>query len=263
MSGLAGARVLLTGATGGLGRAIAAALHQRGAHLVLSGRRGDVLQELASQLDAEAVIADLADADAVDRLTADPGRLDVFIANAGIPASGELDSFDADEIDRALAVNLRAPIAITRALLPAWKTRRSGHLCFVSSLGGKAAPPGASVYSATKFGLRGFAGSLRADLVGSGIGVSTVFPGFVRDAGMFHDARAKLPPGVGTVTPEAVAAGVIRALTSGRAEVDVASMPLRLGTLMAALAPGLAGAVQARVGRRAAAAIAQGQLVKR
>ena len=108
-------------------------------------------------------------------------------------------------------MNLRAPIHLARELAGPMVERGSGHLVFISSLSGKTASPGGSLYSATKFGMRGFALGLREDLVGTGVGVTTVFPGFIRDAGMFHEADTELPEGVGTRTPEQVAAGVIRA----------------------------------------------------
>ena len=88
--------------------------------------------------------------------------------------------------------------------------------------------------------MRGFALGLRADLHASGVGVSTVFPGFIRDAGMFADAGVKLPPGVGTRAPEDVARAVVRAIERNRAEIDVAPLALRAGTVFASLAPELA-----------------------
>ena len=103
--------------------------------------------------------------------------------------------------------------------------RGHGHLVFVSSLSGKAASARGSIYSATKFGLRGFALGLREDLRDTGVGVSTVFPGFISDAGMFHESGAKLPGYVAMKTPEDVAAAVVRAIERNRAEIDVA--PLR------------------------------------
>ena len=103
-----------------------------------------------------------------------------------------------------LEVNLRAPIALARALAPAMISRGSGQMVFISSLAGKVAAPSSSIYSATKFGLRGFALGIREDLRPHGVGVSVVLPGFIRDAGMFADANVELPPGVGTRTPEQV-----------------------------------------------------------
>ena len=113
-----------------------------------------------------------------------------------LPASGALSELDGDQIDRMLDVNLRAPIALAHGLVPMMTARGSGQMVFISSLSGKAASPASSLYSATKFGLRGFALGLREDLRRSGVGVSLVFPGFIRDAGMFAEAGVQLPPGV-------------------------------------------------------------------
>lgn len=263
MSRLRDSLVLVTGASGGLGQAIARALSAQGARLVLSGRRAEVLGALAGELRSEVVVADLSVPDDVDRLAGIACDLDVVVANAALPASGPITGFDREEIRRALAVNLEAPIALARAVLPRWTERRSGHLVFVSSLAGRVAPPASSLYSATKFGLRGFAGGLRSDLYGSGVEVSTVSPGFVRDAGMFADSGAKLPPGIGTVTPEAVGAAVVYAIESGRAEVDVAPLALRAGVFLGSMAPGLSAALTGRFGRRVASRVAAGQREKR
>lgn len=263
MSELRDARVLLTGASGGLGMAIARTLGARGAALVLTGRRAETLEPLAKELGGRPIVADLADRADLDRLVEEAGELDMLVANAALPASGELTSFSQAEVDRALEVNLRAPIALTRAMLPALQARGRGHLVYISSLAGKVAPLCSSLYSATKFGLRGFAASLRADLHGSGVGVSVVSPGFVRDAGMFAESGAKLPPGVGTVTPEAVADAVARAITTNRAEIDVAPLPLRLGATLGSLYPGMSARIQVLAGSEVAHRIAEGQRSKR
>ena len=225
---LGGRTALVTGATGGIGAAIARALSSRGVSLLLSGRRTDVLSPLATELGARAIECDLSDPAAVDRLADEAASVDVLVANAALPASGRLTTFTQEEIDRALAVNLRAPIALARRLVDPMVARGSGHLVFVSSLSGKAASPGGSIYSATKFGLRGFALGLRQDLRPHGVGVSVVAPGFVRDAGMFHDSGAKLPPFVGTSSPEQVADGVVKAIERNRAEVEVAPFGVRV-----------------------------------
>ncbi len=262
---ISGSRVLLTGATGGLGQAIARALHARGGHLILTGRRTEVLEPLAAELDGARTLAvDLSDPSAVDRLVADAGEVDILVANAALPAAGRLESFTIAEIDRALDVNLRAPIALAHALAPAMVERSRGHLLFMSSLAGKSATPGTGIYNATKFGLRGFASALRADLRSSGVGVSAVFPGFIRDAGMFAEAGVKLPPGVGTASPEDVARAVISAIEHNRGEVDVAPLSLRLGSAFAGLAPEVAATVSRKLGaNKIAGDLAAGNASKR
>jgi short-subunit dehydrogenase len=263
MSLVAG-RVLLTGATGGIGAAIARAFAGHGADLVLSGRRGEVLEPLAAEVGGRAVVADLASREDLDRLLAEAGEVDVLVANAGNPASGALTELSQEQIDRMLEVNLRAPIALARGLAPQMMSRGTGQMVFISSLAGKAAAPSSSIYSATKFGLRGFALGLREDLRPHGIGVSVVLPGFIRDAGMFADANVELPRGVGTRTPEHVAAAVIRAVERNRGEVEVAPLGLRLGAGFASVAPELAASVQRKIGGgRVASDLAAGQVDKR
>lgn len=234
---ISGSATLLTGASGGLGHAIARAVGGRGASLILSGRRSAVLQPLADELGARQIAVDLADPNAIGPLLAQAGPVDILIANAALPASGTLGAFTVEQIDRALNVNLRAPMLLAHGLLGGMLARGSGHLVFMSSLAGKAATPGASVYNATKYGLRGFASALRADLHGTGVGVSAVFPGFIRDAGMFADSGVKLPPGIGTRSPQEVADAVVDAIEHNRGEVDVAPLPLRASAAFAGLAP--------------------------
>ncbi len=232
----------------GIGLAIARTLSERGATLILTGRRTGVLEPLADELGARAITVDLAEPSEVDRLLSEAGAVDILVANAALPASGPLDSFSVQEIDRALNVNLRAPIVLAHALAPAMVARGSGHLLFMSSLSGKAATPGTALYNASKYGLRGFASALRGDLRSTGVGVSAVFPGFIRDAGMFAEAGITLPPGIGTRTPQDVADAVVRAIEHNRGELDVAPFPLRASTVFASLAPELAGSVARKIG---------------
>jgi uncharacterized protein len=226
---LEGRTALITGATGGIGHAIARALAARRAKLVLTGRQTEVLGRLARELDAQVFSVDLADRRAVDGLIERSTDVDVLVANAALPASGRFDSLDTPRIDAALDVNLRAPMLMARALAMRMAARRAGHIVFINSLSGKVAAPGAALYCATKFGLRGFAQCLRQDLHGTGVGVSSIFPGFIRDAGMFAKSGAVLPKGIGTRSPQEVAAAVVRAIERGEGEIDVAPTGLHLG----------------------------------
>jgi short-subunit dehydrogenase len=245
---LGGRTALVTGASGGLGQAIARGLAARGADVVLSARQVDVLESLATEIGGRVVPCDLADRAAVERLAADAGPVDVLVANAGVSLAGRVESSSVADIDRMLDVNLRAPIVLARLLCEGMEARGGGHIVFISSLNGKLGTPRTSLYAATKFGLRGFAQSLREDLRPKGVGVSTVFPGFIRDAGMFHDSGAKLPPYVGTKTPEDVARAVVRAIERDRGEIDVAPIGLRVGTALGAMAPEVAATVQRKLG---------------
>jgi uncharacterized protein len=256
--------VLVTGATGGIGHAIARALAARGAKLTLTGRRVEVLEPLSAELGARAIACDLSSRDDVSRLIGESAETEVLIANAALPASGMLTELTQEQIDRMLEVNLRAPVAIARALAPGMIERRRGHMVFISSLSGKTASPASSVYSATKFGLRGFALALRQDLHPYDVGVSVVLPGFIREAGMFADAGIELPRGVGTRSPEEVADAVIDSIERNRAEVEVAPMGLRLGASFASVAPQLAASVSRRLGsEKVATDLAAGQIDKR
>ncbi|MFC5744905.1 SDR family NAD(P)-dependent oxidoreductase [Actinomadura rugatobispora] len=267
---LRGSTALLTGATGGIGQALALALAARGASVVLTGRRADVLEPLAEKITkrtgvrAIALAADLADRDAPADLLERAGDIDVLVANAALPASGLLADYSVTEIDRALDVNLRAPIVMAKLAGERMAERRRGHLVFISSLAGKTASGRAALYNATKFGMRGFALGLREDLREHGVGVSTVFPGFIRDAGMFADAGVTLPRGVGTRTSRDVARATVRAVEKNVAEIDVAPLGLRVGALLGGAAPALSAAVQRRVGGdRVARGLAEGQRGKR
>jgi short-subunit dehydrogenase len=261
---VSGRTVLLTGASGGIGHAIARTLHGAGANLVLTGRRTDVLEALAAETGGRALAVDLTDREAVARLAADHADVDVLVANAALPASGDLLGFDPDEIDRALDVNLRAPIMLARALGERMTARGAGHLVFVTSLSGKAGAPGTALYSATKFGLRGFAQGLREDLRPRGVGVGTVTPGFIRDAGMLHESGAKLPPGVGTSSPQEVAAAVLRNIERDPGEIVVAPRALRAGAAFSSVFPNVSATVSRRLGaQKIADAISSGQTSKR
>jgi short-subunit dehydrogenase len=254
------ATALVTGATGGLGQAISAALAAQGTQLILSGRREAELESLADSLGGRAVVADLAVRGDVDHLLGEAAAADIAVINAALPATGLLSDLSRGEIDRMLEINLRVPIILAKGLSAAMAQRGGGQLVFISSLAGKAASPASSMYSATKFGLRGFALALRQDLARHNVGVSVVTPGFIRDAGMFHDSGAKLPPGTGTRTPADVARAVIRTIEEDRAELDVASAPLRIGAAVASLAPGFAARACRRLGaHRVADALADGQ----
>lgn len=245
-----GSRVLLTGATGGIGGAIARELHGRGATLVLTGRKAEVLEELRAELveRAEVLPADLARAGEAERVAADAGEVDILIANAGLPATGMVVDYSVTEIDSALDVNLRAPIQLTRALLPGMLERGSGQLVYMSSIAGKLASPRSALYSATKFALRGFTWGLRHDLAGSGVGVTCVYPGFVREAGMWADTGLKTPPGIGTSSPEEVARALARGIERNSTEVDVAPLFVRASARLSGAAPGLVASFQRLLG---------------
>jgi uncharacterized protein len=261
-----GRKVLLTGASSGIGRVIAQALHQRGASLVVTARRKELLDDLCAELGdkAEAVAADLTSKDDIARLAESAGDVDVLVLNASLPASGRLEELTPEEIDRGIDANLRAPIQLVRALVPRMMERGEGHLVFVSSLLGKMTRPGSSVYCGTKFGLRGFALALSDDLHPKGVGVTTVLPGFIGDVGMFAETGVSPPGGMGTSTAQEVADAVLRGIESGEPEIVVAPRKLRMGAFLLSIAPKRMAKVRRRPeSYEYAAAVAQAQASKR
>ncbi len=255
---------LVTGANGGIGQAIARALHKAGASVVVTGRRADALEPIAKELGARVIVADLAKRDDLDRMHSETADADIVVLNAALPSSGDLMEYSPAQIDTALDVNLRAPMHSGRFYGERMVAKGRGSIVFISSISGKIATQGQALYNATKFGLRGFSLALRGDLEPRGVGVTTVFPGFIRDAGMFHNTGVKLPAGAGTRSPEDVAAAVLRAVRSSPAEIDVAAFEQVLGAYLYAFAPGLINALQKMSGgEKIAAQIADAQRHKR
>lgn len=257
---IAGTRALVTGASGGIGAAVATALHERGATVLLHGRRHGALAALADALPgAEVVTADLADAGDVASLAERAADVDLAVHAAALPGTGLLTELDAGEAQRVLAVNLHAPIALTHALLPGMLARGQGHSVFVSSVSGRLATRRMSLYAASKFGLRGFAAGLRRDLAGSPVGASCVLPGPIADAGMWVEAGVE-PPQVPRPRRAAdVAAAVVRAVERDCAEILVWRASARPALVLGDVAPDLLGRLLDRGGADAqAAAYAEG-----
>jgi len=241
-----GRTALLTGASSGLGPVIARRLHREGVKLILTARRRAELDALARELVGSRVVtADLSRRGEAEWLAGAAGEVDILIANAGVGASGPLTDIGVDGIDVALEVNLRAPIVLSRLLLPGMLERGSGHVVLMASMAGQIPGPNSSIYSATKFGIRGFGHSLRGELVGTGVGVSLVSPIYVREAGLFADSGARAP-GL-TVSPDQVAEACLRAIRQDRAELTVAPAYARLGGIVGQAAPALASRVRSRL----------------
>jgi len=237
---LSGKTVLLTGASTGLGPHIARRLREAGAKFVLSARNEAALEKLADELGESRVIAaDLSRTGEPERLAAESGHVDVLVSNAGIPATGRLTTFKVEEIDRAIAVNLRAGIVLASKLVPGMLERKSGHLVFMSSIAGKLPSGGETIYNATKFGVRGFALALREELWGTGVGVSVISPTFVSEAGMWAVTGLKPNPIAGEVSPEQVADAVWTSITKNKREIDVVPIQLRTVLKLQALTPGV------------------------
>ncbi|MEZ5382312.1 MAG: SDR family NAD(P)-dependent oxidoreductase [Microthrixaceae bacterium] len=248
---LTGTRVLLTGASGGLGQAIARRLARYGAALTLTARNRPALDSLADETRGTVVEADLSKRGEVQKLAKSLGDFDVLIANAGVGGDTDGALLGAKAIDAAMDVNLRAPMVLGSAFAQARiAADRPGQIVFVGSLSGLAASAGSTLYNATKFGLRGFSLALRQDLEPHRVGVTIVEPGFIRDAGMFAEGGVELPTGVRTKSPEDVAVAVEKAIRKNPAEIFVAPTELRAAVTLATVAPRLSEAIQRRAGVR-------------
>lgn len=244
-----GSRILLTGASGGLGEAIARDLAGRGAQLVLTARSEKVLTALAEQTGGEVEVADLADRGDLERLCGLLGDVDVLVANAGIGGDGQVSETSVDQIDRVLDVNLRAPMVLaTEFARRHIEAGRPGQIVMIGSLAGVVASTNTALYNGTKFGLRGYTLAIRQDLAAHDIGVSLVAPGFIDTAGMFAENGIELPSIVRTRSPQHVADGVRKAIEANPPEVYVSPPELRLAATLGGLAPGLSEAIQRRLG---------------
>jgi short-subunit dehydrogenase len=248
---LTGAVALVTGASSGIGRATARRLADAGATVVLAGRDEAALADVAAEVGGHPAPGDLAAVGGPERVAAAAlaitGRVDVLVNNAGVGWAGPVAAMTAADIDRLVAVNLTAPMALTRALLPGMVARRCGHVVMVTSVAGATGVAGESVYAATKAGLATFADSLRLEVAEDGVGVTTVTPGVVATA--FFDRRnrpyeRRWPQ---PIPADRVAAAIVEAVRHGRHEVWVPGW-LRLPARLRGAAPALYRALAGRLG---------------
>jgi 3-oxoacyl-[acyl-carrier protein] reductase len=186
MFDLTGKTALVTGATGGLGSAIARAFHAQGAHVVLSGTRQAVLQDLAAELGerTSTVAADLSDPAAVDALVdaaeaAAGAPLDILVANAGITRDGLLMRMKDEDWEAVIRVNLESYFRLARAATKGMMRRRSGRIIAITSIVGVMGNPGQANYAASKAGMIGFSKSLAQEIATRGVTVNCVAPGFI------------------------------------------------------------------------------------
>ncbi len=248
---LSGAVALVTGASSGIGEAVARGLAAAGARVILHGRDEERLAAVAEATGGTALTAELSDpADVtslVESALAVAGRVDVLVNNAGLGWAGATADMPTGAAARIASVNLLAPIELTRSLLPAMLDKRHGHVVFVTSIAGRTGVAGEAVYAATKAGLDAFAESLRFELHDTGVGVSVIVPGVVRTA--FFDRRGR-PYGRSRprpIPPDTVARGVLRTIETGRAELYRPRW-LRVPVMLRAAVPGIYRALAGRFG---------------
>jgi short-subunit dehydrogenase len=242
------ARILLTGASGGIGQAAGAAFLAAGAAVMPVGRSQATLSTLAQRPDAgpgaqpgrvRPFVADLTVAADVAALSAAASAwgVNVVVHAAGVPSFGRFESLPAADLQRVLQTNLLAPMLLTQALLPHLRALPRAQIVCVGSALGRLGLPGFSVYSASKFGLRGFAEALRRELADTTVRVQYIGPRSTRTA--FNDAAVDAynrKTGTATDTPEVVAAALLRLIESEAAERFV-GYPERIAVCLNGAAP--------------------------
>ncbi len=261
MTSLAGRVAAVTGGSAGIGAACARRFASEGMAVSLAARRPDRLEHVAGRIGQAGgrVLAVSADVTSepdmrafVTRTLATFGRLDVLVANAGIGFHGTLEDTTPEVMRQLLEVNFMGTLHAVRAAMPHFEAQRSGHVLVVSSIVGRRAVPGSAGYAATKFAQVGLAESLRAELRGSGIHVSLVYP--VATITDFHAAmRENYGFGVEANGPrqtaEQVAEAMLRCVRRPRPEVYPHALSRGLA-ILAVVAPGLCDRIVQRYGRR-------------
>ena len=188
---LSAARVLITGASRGIGLEIARRLHAKGATIIGTARSEASLQAAVDELDMTPIVGDLNDPAVADGLIDEAlshGPIDVLVNNAGIEIVGQVAEQDPGDLRSVIGVNLEVPITLTRHVLPHLLERGSGRIVNISSMASVVSTPGWATYSASKAGLSSFSRSLRSELAGTGVGVTIVEIGFVQ-TDMLDDLR--------------------------------------------------------------------------
>jgi short-subunit dehydrogenase len=234
-------RILLTGASGGIGRAVAHELARFGATLMLVGRSTSRLEAQARALGPSATwqACDLGDSSTLPALAAAASawRANVVVHGAGVPAFGRLEVIDAAQMQRVLALNLMAPMLLTQLLLPHLRLQREAQVLCIGSALGRLGLPGYSVYSASKFGLRGFAEALRRELADSAVRVKYLGPRSTRTG--FNEAAVddyNRATGTAMDDPEVVARA-LRALLEGKAAEAFIGHPEKLAVRLNGVVP--------------------------
>jgi uncharacterized protein len=244
-------RVVVTGASRGIGRAIALAFAEKDAEVGLLSRSEEELNELALALPGEgheAICADVGDRDELKKAIDEFGRVDVVVVNAGVAHYGPFRDMDLDQIDRMTRINWVGTINTVAATLPGMLDRARGHIVVVSSGAGVRSFPWAAVYGATKSAQRGFAEALRHELSGSGVSVTTVFPGEIGTSLHAHEKDA-MPDWYhgdeAAASADRLAAAILRAVERDRRAVYYPPFVRLLG--LNGIAPRLSDAILRRL----------------
>ena len=245
---LRGHVVIITGASAGIGRATARAFAAQGVRLALVARRAEALAEVAAELTRDftaapatrlSLPADVTRSDDLQRVVETTlrqfGQIDVLVNNAGLSLGGPLESQPESALRQMINVNVYGPLRLTQLVLPVMLKQQRGHIVNVSSMMGLLEPPGATSYVATRAALRGFSRALRRELAGTGVTVSTVFPGWTQtamtdkvDRGQLRAANL-LGPLITIDAPAKPAQAIVDAVRFQRAETLLGGPRLIIG----------------------------------
>jgi short-subunit dehydrogenase len=226
----AGQRVLITGASSGIGAELAVRLAEQGAVVGICARREDRLREVLDRCrvhspDSQMWVADLADFGAVDALAVDAvgglGQVDVLVNNAGIPKRKHVSALDAETIETLIRINYLSPVRLTLALLPAMIERCAGHIVNVSSVAATLSSPGEAAYNASKAALSVFSESIAVDLWETGVKVLTVYPGVVDTELFTIPDNDPLSDAIPKISATELVDGMLDALARGVQEVYI------------------------------------------
>lgn len=243
-----GLRVLLTGASSGIGRCLALRLAREGARVALVARRESELETVASEIrraggDALVQPCDVADRERVEACTARVleafGGVDLLVNNAGYGHHRSFLEWDIADMERLMRVNYFGTVYFTKSLLPQMVERRKGWLVFISSVAGRIATPDESAYAATKFAMEGLASALSMEVEDAGVHVLTVRPGVIRTPFFDEQALSRMPPVSKRqfVDPERLVDAIVSALARSKRGLTFPGW-IASGYLVQALAPG-------------------------
>ena len=230
---------VITGGASGIGLATARTLHSRGAHIVLADINSSGLlqaRNLIHQHNSEApgqiltITTDVTNESQVNELmlqtSAAFGRIDLVVTSAGIGRGGAIDTFSASDMQTMMNINFMGTYHCVQAALPTMRQQQSGHFVFLSSVAGKFGVPLLSAYCASKWAVRGFSSALRAELHGTGIGITTVYPAWV-DTPMVKQEENSLNmiDIVVMLTPDQVASDILQAVKNEQRDLTLAPNP--------------------------------------
>ena len=263
--------VIITGASAGIGLAIARTLAGKGAKLVLAARSEDKLKAISEELssagtDNIAVRTDVSDPNDLENLVEASiekfGRINVLINNAGIEFFRHLETADPGDILQTIETNFSGTVLLTRFVVPHMLKQKSGCIINMSSTAGKHCPPFGAVYGATKAAMIGFTQGLRGEYLKQGISSTVICPGFTKNGGVYDNIVAQTGKGtnlaLGGTTTKAVTRAVMKAIEKGPPELIVNFPPVRPAMVLREIFPRLgemlASAVPRSFTKRAAAA---------